>query len=1198
MVKRDRQCIPVDRGKDVEAKPSRTCAPPAPARTPSGPLPRLACPLCPAGKTFCGIPSKLAQHQRGAHPGRGRDVLSATNEQLFHRYEVCSICGNLETNLSRHQSMCRRRTPLPKDPDKETERPSPDTRKQNSRRTSPSPGTIPDLSATKILPWCLEDVGKELDQVPVAELSVVSFATAKHVRPEHRQLFGKYLTHAIRLFVQAHGRIRARGTVASSQAQGLADSSPIAGVEGSSQAQGSCQADHTRLERAVKLLHVTPALLQSIDGRIPRQRRYELFAAGEIGRMLEWLISFAKQGPPRTGNADASSIRARVEHLAHQRGGITKAASLLLSPTAPPRNEATLEILRNKHPLESSASIEEARREATARIAKPPEGVSRIQAVEDPFSEDSVAATIQRGNPQSSGGPSGLRYSHLQQSISPDLIGAISTFARLVFEATGLPGCFWELHTASNLTAIGERSRPVASGDVLRRVVGGTFCRQYSSAISEHLEPKGQHGVSVQGGTELMVTKATVAYQQGYSLLTFDARNAFNSMKRRTILPALAELIPPVVPYAVNVYAREEPPKLLFKMDNGETAVIRSATGVQQGCTIGPLCYSAGLLQLLEDFNARPPVAGAQVLAFIDDLLVLLPPEHAKSAPAVEAVASWLQKRMEPLGVTLNPQKSSVLFPPDTDVGKWSEEDRAILARTQLTVAPAGVRVVGVPVGDPDYVWRTVCEIARGEPAALLRELTTLEDAQASFQILRLSAATRLHSLLRALPPTLTEAAALEFDSLLEWALRAIIAGQHRGEEDRTQARDDESHASHTPAQQALTPDAIRQARLPVREGGLGLPSAAEVSGPAFIGCQALVLARAMAANNRRGLDSALKDLASTPHATELCKELRKLTTFASGQEIAEMVGTSWAALALNKDPAKRGRGTLLVEAGASSSSTPPSAPHRPGTSQPSRASPPPSPPMEEDQVHGLGAKPHSRPMTARQVQSRITRALHAAQGRKLLSDLKAQADSPVQQRAYVRFAGARGKGAMAWVTCQGIELGERVAPALFREILARNLGSHDRDATLGSRCHEGCDMAPSQIHSLTCTRGGMQTHTHQALLHGFLTRTLRECRVPHEEETPSPFKEGTGNGQGSFRMDVVTDQGALFSENRKYNHFSLMLDVTVTNPLGPSALARAGTRAGYAIEEAVKAKNTKYGGTYRPTHKLVPLAFSTCGDY
>ncbi|CAN0540996.1 unnamed protein product, partial [Laminaria digitata] len=125
-----------------------------------------------------------------------------------------------------------------------------------------------------------------------------------------------------------------------------------------------------------------------------------------------------------------------------------------------------------------------------------------------------------------------------------------------------------------------------------------------------------------------------------------------------------------------------------------------------------------------------------------------------------------------------------------------------------------------------------------------------------------------------------------------------------------------------------------------------------------------------------------------------------------------------------------------------------------------------------------------------------------------------------------------------------------------------------------------------------------MQTHTHQALLHGFLTRTLRECRVPHEEESTAPFKEGNGSGKGSLRMDVVTDPGALYRENRKYNSHSLMFDVTVTNPLGPTALARAGTRAGSAIEEAVKAKDTKYGGKYRPTYKMIPLAFSTCGDY
>ena len=79
--------------------------------------------------------------------------------------------------------------------------------------------------------------------------------------------------------------------------------------------------------------------------------------------------------------------------------------------------------------------------------------------------------------------------------------------------------------------------------------------------------------------------------------------------------------------------------------------------------------------------------------------------------------------------------------------------------------------------------------------------------------------------------------------------------------------------------------------------------------------------------------------------------------------------------------------------------------------------------------------------------------------------------------------------------------------------------------------------------------------------------------------------------------MDVVTHHGALFSDKADYKSSALLFDVTVTNSLGPTALARAGTRAGFALEEAVKAKKAKYDGTLRPTYKLLPLAFSTCGD-
>ena len=58
-----------------------------------------------------------------------------------------------------------------------------------------------------------------------------------------------------------------------------------------------------------------------------------------------------------------------------------------------------------------------------------------------------------------------------------------------------------------------------------------------------------------------------------------------------------------------------------------------------------------------------------------------------------------------------------------------------------------------------------------------MRALVPMEDAQASFQMLRLSATSRLSYLLRTVPPSITCQAAANYDALVEWALASIIAG-------------------------------------------------------------------------------------------------------------------------------------------------------------------------------------------------------------------------------------------------------------------------------------------------------------------------------------------------------------------------------------------------------------------------------------
>ena len=115
--------------------------------------------------------------------------------------------------------------------------------------------------------------------------------------------------------------------------------------------------------------------------------------------------------------------------------------------------------------------------------------------------------------------------------------------------------------------------------------------------MADYFQPWGQYGVAVSGGVEIMAFTATLGFKEGCTIFSYDGSNAFNSIYR--FLPTLAEIVPSVVPYASNLYARE-PPKLLFALDGGGLEVVESAREVRQGCNLGPLCYSAGSLKTLK----------------------------------------------------------------------------------------------------------------------------------------------------------------------------------------------------------------------------------------------------------------------------------------------------------------------------------------------------------------------------------------------------------------------------------------------------------------------------------------------------------------------------------------------------------------------------------------------------------------------
>ena len=189
-----------------------------------------------------------------------------------------------------------------------------------------------------------------------------------------------------------------------------------------------------------------------------------------------------------------------------------------------------------------------------------------------------------------------------------------------------------------------------------------------------------------------------------------------------------------------------------------------------------------------------------------------------------------MQDQLEPCGIQLNREKTKMLPPQGTKPQDLPEPTRTMLRRTGISVAPDGMRVVGVPVGSAEYQRQQVLEAMRGEPTELLRSLAQMEDSQASFQILRLSAATRMNFLLRTLPPDVVQESAREFDALVEETLAAIVAGPYAHKRTPLACSTPPTGARAALERLGLPAAATRQAGLPMREGGYGLASAADIS--------------------------------------------------------------------------------------------------------------------------------------------------------------------------------------------------------------------------------------------------------------------------------------------------------------------------------------------------------------------------------
>ena len=206
----------------------------------------------------------------------------------------------------------------------------------------------------------------------------------------------------------------------------------------------------------------------------------------------------------------------------------------------------------------------------------------------------------------SAGGPDGLSPQHLKDLVRVDgddgqLAKALVGFVNLVGQGK-VPVAVRPLFFGARLTAFVKKGgglRPIAVGLTLRRVVAKAVVAYATPRLQELFTPV-QLGVGVSRGIEVGIHSARSFISNlisGQVLVKLDFSNAFNSVRRDSILEAVAQHIPAIHAFTYSTYAKES--RLFFG-----GATLASAEGVQQGDPLGPLLFCLASLPLLSSCNA------------------------------------------------------------------------------------------------------------------------------------------------------------------------------------------------------------------------------------------------------------------------------------------------------------------------------------------------------------------------------------------------------------------------------------------------------------------------------------------------------------------------------------------------------------------------------------------------------------------
>lgn len=484
----------------------------------------------------------------------------------------------------------------------------------------------------------------------------------------------------------------------------------------------------------------------------------------------------------KTAEADT----ARRASIKLSEGDITGAARLLCSADNFASGTDILAALQERHPPAP---------EGLLWPSRPDSGTPQSTTRQD------VIAAVHSFPVSSAAGIDHLRPRHLRDLMAASLGGAADKLADALAAVVDIlrwgnpPAELRPLLFGARLFALRKKDgsvRPIACSSSLRRIAAKVACKASREQISDALGSQ-QLGFAKPGGMEAAVhaTRSFIdSRKSATALIKLDFRNAFNSLRRDHMLNMVREYAPELFHHAELAY--REPSHLLY-----EQHIIQSATGIQQGDPLGPALFCLGIKNLVGSLSSPLNVW------YLDDCVIAGDPIEV--AMDVQKVIEYRKTS----GLALNTSKCELFMSGvhRRDRDRITEEFRAILPDCKV-VTESSLELLGSPLL-PEGI-EIALERHRERLWMMAERLRLVGSHRGLFLLQRSISACRIIHLLRTSNLIDSKALLQKFNDISIDILQSLLNLE-------------------------LNPDARLQTFLPVASGGLGLPDAVAIAGPAVI---------------------------------------------------------------------------------------------------------------------------------------------------------------------------------------------------------------------------------------------------------------------------------------------------------------------------------------------------------------------------